>query len=402
MNEPYVSADTHALTSQQRRRSMAAAMACVAAVGIGLGATLPLLALRMDAMGATATMIGANTAMVGVSHLIFTPLVPRILRHMQMMPFLIACIVVATLSTLGYVVFTDIWMWFPLRFIASCALAGLFIVSEIWINQLADDRTRGRAIGLYATIFAGSFALGPVILLMVGTDGPTPFFITAAMTMLAIIPLQFARGLMPSITEKPTRSMWAFIMVAPAATFAALAYGAIETQVFNLLPVYSVRTGATTQVAALVLSVFAAGNVALQFPIGYLADRFDRRYVLAGCAGIGVIGPLLLPWTTGEPMFLYPVLFIYGGVVVGLYTVGLALLGQRFRGADLAAANAAFVVMYSLGALIGPLAGGTAMDINNPDGLTVSLAAIALFGLVLTLVRRRTAGPALPPDTAQN
>ena len=136
----------------------------------------------------------------------------------------------------------------------------------------------------------------------------------------------------------------------------------------------------------------------MQVPIGYLADRFDRRHVLAGCAAVGVIGPTLLPLAAGQPWVLYPILFIYGGVVVGMYTVGLALLGQRFTGADLAAANAAFVVMYSLGALVGPIAGGTAMDINDPNGLTISLAAIAGFGLVLTLWRRRTAGPALPPD----
>jgi len=136
----------------------------------------------------------------------------------------------------------------------------------------------------------------------------------------------------------------------------------------------------------------------MQVPIGYLADRFDRRYVLAGCAAVGMVGPTLLPFAAGEPWVLYPILFVYGGVVVGMYTVGLALLGQRFTGADLAAANAAFVVMYSAGALVGPVAGGVAMDISNPDGLTVSLAVIAGIGLVLTVLRRRAAGPALPPD----
>ncbi|MGD1933809.1 MAG: MFS transporter [Candidatus Phaeomarinobacter sp.] len=395
---PARSGATHTLTEAERRRSIIAALGCIGAVGIGLGATLPLLALRMDSMGATATMIGLNTAMVGLSHLVFTPLVPRILRHINMMPFLLLCAIAASIGIMGYVIFPNIWVWFPLRFFTSASLAGLFIVSEIWINQVAEDRTRGRVIGLYATVFAGSFALGPVLLLLVGTDGALPFIITATMTLVAILPLQLARGLMPKIHEKPSHSFMAFILVAPAATFAALAYGAIETQVFNLLPIYSIRTGATETVAALVLSIFAAGNVAMQVPIGYLADRFDRRYVLAGCAAVGLIGPLLLPLAAGEPWVLYPILFIYGGVVVGMYTVGLALLGQRFTGADLAAANAAFVVMYSAGALIGPIAGGTAMDINDPNGLTISLAAIAGFGLFLTLWRRRTEGPALPPD----
>jgi len=394
---PDTDTQTQALTAAQRRRSMAAALGCVAAVGIGIGATLPLLALRMDAMGASAAVIGLNTAMVGLSHLVFTPLVPVILRRMQMMTFLVICILTAAAGIIGYMLFADIQLWFPLRFITSGALAGLFVVSEIWVNQIADDATRGRAIGLYATIFAGAFALGPAILLAVGTEGTLPFVLTALFTLLSIIPLLFARGLMPEIREKPSRGFWVFVLVAPAATFAAFAYGAIETQVFNLMPVYAVRSGATEATAALVLSVFAAGNVALQIPIGYLADTFDRRYILALCAGVGTSAPLLLPLAAGAPMLLYPILFIYGGVVVGLYTVGLALLGQRFSGADLAASNAAFVVMYSLGALLGPPAGGLAMDYWNPDGLALALSATAACALAITLWRRFSPHHDVPP-----
>lgn len=366
---------------------MAAALGCIGAVGIGLGATLPLLALRMEAMGASATVIGLNTAMVGLAHILFTPLVPRLLRHVPMMRFLVACLVVAAGGMFAYVLVPHVGWWFPIRFVTSAALAGLFIVSEIWVNQLAEERTRGRAIGLYATVFAGAFAIGPVILLLVGTAGVTPFAITAAITLCAVVPLLMARGAVPEIEGKPTRPFAAYLAAAPAATFAALAYGAIETQVFNLLPVFAVRSGATEAVAALVLTVFAAGNVALQVPIGMLADRFDRRAVLAACAAIGVAGPLLLPWAAGTALVLYPVLFLYGGVVVGLYTVGLALLGQRFSGADLAAANAAFVVMYSAGALVGPVLGGGAMDLAGPPGLAWALAALAGLYLALALWR---------------
>ncbi len=381
----------------ERRRSIAAALACIAAVGVGLGATLPLLALRMEAMGASATVIGLNTAMVGLAHIIFTPMVPHILRRVPMMTFLLVCIAVAAVANMGFYLVPDVTVWFPLRFVMSSALAGLFIVSEIWINQLAEERSRGRVIGVYATIFAGAFALGPVMLLAAGTDGIFPFAMTAGLIVSAVIPLRFARGLMPEVKERPTKRFAAFLVAAPAATFAALIYGAVETQVFNLLPVFAVRSGSSEAIAALVLTVFAAGNVVLQIPIGMLADRVDRRAVLAGCAAVGVIGPALLPYAADDPWLLYPVLFLYGGVVVGLYSVGLALLGQRFRGADLAAANAAFVVMYSAGALLGPSLGGAAMDWRDPNGLALSLGGVAALYLLLTVWRMWRAGPASPP-----
>jgi MFS family permease len=76
-------------------------------------------------------------------------------------------------------------------------------------------------------------------------------------------------------------------------------------------------------------------------------------------------------------------LFIYGGAVVGLYTVGLTLLGQRFRGADLAAANSAFVLMYSTGALLGPPLSGLAMDLWNPHGLIAAMGGMCAIYLLI-------------------
>src|SRR5690606_31960775 len=112
---------------------------------------------------------------------------------------------------------------------------------------------------------------------------------------------------------------------------------------------------------------FAAGNIVSQIPLGYLADRFDRRLLLVICALIGAVTIAALPLVQGT-MLVMPVIFIFGGVVSGLYTVGLTLLGQRVKGSDLAAANAAFVMMYNFGGLAGPAIGGMAMQAIPPHG----------------------------------
>ena len=132
------------------------------------------------------------------------------------------------------------------------------------------------------------------------------------------------------------------------------------------------------------------GNVALQIPIGLWSDKVsDRRIVLLACALIGVIGAVLIPLTAQIGWVLAIVLFIYGGIISGMYTVGLAHLGSRLKGTDLAQANAAFVLCYGLGMTLGPQSAGIAMDLMGPSGFGVTLFVFFAMYLVLYLFRMR-------------
>tara|TARA_R110002110_G_scaffold68731_8_gene185861 strand:- start:16925 stop:18142 length:1218 start_codon:yes stop_codon:yes gene_type:complete len=387
------------LTPAERRRSLVAVIACITVVGMALGVSIPLLALLMERADVSASVIGLNTAMPALATFVFTPFIPNLLRRVSANGFLLVCILVSALAMPAYYAFPNVWLWFPIRFINGLALTGLFVVSEFWINTLADEKNRGRLIGIYGTVLSGGFAAGPVLLFLVGTEGPAPFLTIGGLIAAAAIPLVvFGRGLSPRITERPSRSFLSFLIAAPAATLAGLLYGAIETNVFNLLPIYGVRIGMTEQTAAFILSIFAAGNILFQIPIGMWADRADRRLVLLVCALTGLVGILAIPFVTHSLVLFAPTLFIFGGVVVGLYTVGLTLLGERFKGADLASANAAFVMMYSIGALVGPPLSGAAMDLWDPHGLILSMAGLCgLYVLVAGwryLTAPRTVRPA--------
>jgi len=375
---------TGELSQRDRRLSLAAVIACITSVGIGLGVSIPLLAILLERQGVSSTLIGLNTAMPALATLIATPFISPLLRRIPTGTFLLICLGVSAACMPLYFVFPNVWMWFPIRFVSGMALAGLFVVSEFWINQLADNKNRGLLMGIYGTILSAGFAVGPVVLLTVGADGLSPFLVVSVLTLLSSIPILFALNLAPQVTERPSRGLLAFLTVAPAATLAGLVYGATETNIFNMLPIYAMRVGHTESVAALILAVFAAGSMIFNIPIGMASDRFDRRTVLLICATFGFVGTALLPVVSQNIMVFLPTLFIFGGVVVGMYTVGLAMLGERFRGADLAAANAAFVLMYSTGALIGPPVAGAAMDIWNPHGLAIAMASIcALYLLVV-------------------
>jgi MFS family permease len=132
----------------------------------------------------------------------------------------------------------------------------------------------------------------------------------------------------------------------------------------------------------------AIGNVALQIPLGLMSDRIrDRRVLLAIMGIIGLCGSLLLPFVSSSWIPLAVLLVIWGGVVAGLYTVGLSLLGQRFSGSDLAAANAAFIFFYAIGTIAGPAAIGAGMDLDGSQGFALVITAFFAVFVVFALYR---------------
>ncbi|WP_078674183.1 MFS transporter [Bartonella elizabethae] len=130
------------------------------------------------------------------------------------------------------------------------------------------------------------------------------------------------------------------------------------------------------------MTTLALGSIVLLIPIGILSNYVkDRRYLLIGCAILGFVGTFIVPWIIQYLWILMFDLFILGGVISGLYTIGLAHLGARLTGQKLAAANSAFIFCYGIGMLIGPTFIGKSMDIFG-----FSIAMTVFLGLYVTLV----------------
>lgn len=377
--------------SRQSITSIGAAIACVVAVGIGLSLSIPLLSFALDAKGASRTLIGLNTAMGGVATVACAPFIAGWARRFGMRAVLSAAIALGVASLLAFLAAGPLWLWFPLRFLLGGALAVLFVLSEYWINAAAPETRRGLVLGVYATALSIGFATGPQILALIGTSGPAPYFAGAALFALAALPVLLAGGTAPAIADKPSSGVMSFLWAAPAGTLAALVFGAAETGAIALLPLYGTAIGLDAMGAVSLISAFVLGNVLFQIPIGLVADRLDRRWVLLSCAAIGAAGMTAMALLPLSKTGLMALLFLWGGIVTGLYTVGLAHLGSRFRGADLAQANAAFVVMYSIGLIVGPPLAGAGMDVWPPHGLPATLAVLFAAYVAVVLVRMRRA-----------
>jgi MFS family permease len=367
-----------------QRAIIGSAIFLIALVGVSLSLFIPLLSIIMERSGTSATLSGLNTATAGLGTLCVAPFVPRLAIRFGIQRIIFVSIITCFVVTIGFWLL-PFWAWFPLRFIFGAAIGTLFVLSEYWINTAAPPDKRGIVMGIYATMLSIGFVTGPLILTWTRTAGIAPFAAGACIYLLAIIPLYFARGVTPEIESGEKTSVFPFMIAVPTATFAGLVFGAVETGGFALFPVYGLRNAMPETTAAILISVVAAGNIISQIPIGWLSDHMDRRWVLLMCAFVGVAGSIAMPFALMDTRIFLTVLFIWGGFTGGLYTVGLAHLGARFRGTELANANAAFVMLYSIGLVIGPPLVGFGMDKWGLHGFAISLGLmLAAYSILIS------------------
>lgn len=378
------------MTNQPIRwRSLAAVIGCVSAVGLSLGLSIPLVSITLEYQGVDSRLIGLMAAMPALGILCFSPFMPRLISRVNPRRAVLVSVMIGGATLLLLPFFPSFWVWLVLRFILGAADAVLFTVSETWVNQIAHEHNRGRMIAIYISVLSFCFSLGPLLISVVGSKGMLPFLVSCAIFFLSLLPLLAARGHMPKIEGSADANVFGFVLIAPTLCSAVLLFAFLDGAVISLLPLFGLRHGYEEAVAAMMITVLIIGNIVLQFPIGWLADRMDRYRLLFIC-GCGVLlGALALPMIVKIQVLFWPMLVFLGVSAGGVYTLSMIIVGQRFKGMQLMTANAAFGVLWGIGSLTGPLAAGFGMQLLNPDGLPLTIAIAAALFLTIFLARRR-------------
>ncbi|GAB4354706.1 MAG: MFS transporter [Kiloniellaceae bacterium] len=374
--------------------SVTALITCISIFGLALGLTYPLLAIMMVEAGFSDFMIGLNGATTCVGVILAVFFLPGLLRRCGAFAVLVLGLAGAAASLVA-MPFTDPHLaWFPLRILLGFCLNAIFVVSEAWLNAVTAERIRGRVIGIYATVMAGGFALGPLLLVALGGAGLMPFLVCAGVTaaaILLILPLR-RRGA-AELAGMNLAGLARFLAVGALLAGVVMVFAFFDAAVMTLIPVYLLRAGFTADFGSAALSALLAGMVFAQFPVGWLLDRFSRQAVIAVCALAAAACCAALPWSLQSAPLFWPLMVILGGTSFALYTGALTVLGERFRGALLIAGSACFALAYGTGGTLGPLAGGAVLEAFGPHAMPM-LFAVVFLALAVAIARRPLTKPA--------
>ncbi len=376
-------------TTSERRWGLTAVLMTSFAVGLHFGVFMPLIAIILEGQGQSAAAIGLNSAMQPLAILIFGAFLTRIIGALGSQTALFGGFAVALTAIPLFPLVPDATFWLALRFLLGLGLALPWLVAETWVNVITREQNRGVVVALYTTAFYLGLAVGPLLLELIGVEGWLPFLVSGATLLLSVLPVALCRRLLPEIPARPRLSLWQSARFAPVVAAAALVSGFVEAALYVLLPIYGLRSGLDQSQAVTMLTFFMAGALLLQVPLGYLADRAGRGWLFV----LSLIGSIfcaaLMPFLLADEPWRWALLVVWGGMVTGFYTLGLAILGQRFAPGDLAAANALFIVCFEAGHVAGPVLGGWAMDLWRPHGLLLVVALAAAVTLTFAIEGKR-------------
>jgi MFS family permease len=371
-------------------RDMAVVMSTSTLAGASLAVVFPLATLVMDAAGWSKAMIGANAAMHGLGIFLVAPFIGGLLRRLGAGGCMRAALLLAAATILLMPLAVTPLTWFPLRLATGCASGLLFVISESSVNAMVAEANRGRVIGLYATLFSLGYAAGPLVVAVAGHEGWAPFLLAAGVMLVGLVPLGLSAGADRALRgySRPHGGLLGVLPRAPLAIATILMFGMVEAAFFALLPLWGLAVGLGERLSALLLTVWIAGNILLQLPIGWLADRLGRRRMLAACLAVGIASLAFLGPSVGTGLAMWPLLALAGAVMGAFYTLSLALLGQAFRGPEQPAANTAFIMVFEIGVVLGPALGGLAIEGTGAAALPwIVIVPIALLLAALPRLR---------------
>jgi MFS family permease len=370
----------------QRYRTIVAAIATIACCDIAMGLTLQLLPLLMEQNKVPAWIMGLNAAMAPLGIMLGGPFLPRIVSRLGSKRVVYMSIIAIMTTLACFKLFPSIWAWFLIRFLFGMAAGTLFTISEAWILSGAETGNRGRVMGLYTSVLALTFSVGPLIIPFTGINGWLPWLIGIVCVGMSALPLAMLQISEDAFQHKEGSGFVAFVKRAPLLLFAVGTLTFFDAVILSFFPIFGLRSGLAVEQVTLILGVAIIGNALLQLPIGLLADKWSRMGVIVLSAVITAILAMSLIWTI-DNWLIWPVMLVLGTTAFAIYTVALAILGDHFDGPDLIAGSAAFAAMWGIGGLLGPPIAGAATDAFGIDAIPVTISliyVILLLGLGLS------------------
>lgn len=335
----------------------------VALLLMGSGLLGTLLALRGGAAGFGDQTLGLIMSCYFVGFLLGTFLGPAAIRRMGHIRAFTFYAALCACTVLAHPLIIEAWAWAGLRVVTGVALVGMYTVIESWLGASVDGSQRGRVFSIYMVVNLLALATGQQLLRLAPIDSFALFSVAAMLMCLAMMPVAATRLGQPVMQSYRRISPRELFRVAPAAAGGALFSGLTMGAFWGMGPVYAGRMGLSPEQVASFMSLTILGGALLQWPIGWLSDRGDRRNTLGiVCAVAAAVAAFVAIPETPSVGLLYISFFVFGGLAFVIYPVAIAHLLDHVSGDDVLAACSTILLVNGLGAVLGPALSGMLME----------------------------------------
>ena len=386
----------------------------LAATSMGMLAVL--VPVHLTSLEFSDSSIGTALSFESIASLVICLLIPNILRKIGLPIGLLLSTLMRVPTVMLFPYASGLDVLIPAIFIHAAGCYSLLVLLQIWVNSIPFEKNKGLMIALYSTSISVGFALGPVIInylsanaadysafsnsvLAVTTEffGHEPrtesglqFVVAALISLLSIIPIVLFVPLVPRVSFSGKAKIFKTVLENKGAMFSICMAGVSQFGVGAFITIYGLKNGLSIADSALLLTSFMLGSLILEVPIAWLSDYFDRRYFIVWCSFACMICAVCLPIAIYVPIQAWILVFIWGGVIAGIYSVSLTMIGEKYDTDDeMIASNAGYSLMESIGGTFGIIIIGFSMQFLGTDGMpyTIMLASVLYFSFALTRYR---------------
>ncbi|HLF30978.1 MAG TPA: MFS transporter [Xanthomonadales bacterium] len=303
----------------------------------------------------------------------------------------------ASAAPLLHALWLDTWAWWVLRLTSGFCFAVLYVVIESWINEQSSNENRGTVFSAYVFISMTVLAAGQQMILLYDPQDMALFAIASVLVSIAALPVVMSTSETPRHAEALRLDLRRLYRISHTGMLACFAAGLTNGAFWSLAPVFTAGVSDKVALAAGFMTGAVIGGAAGQWPLGYWSDRVDRRIVVAvvavASAAVGIV--LWLSYGSLSMMQLILLSALWGGLAFPMYSVAVAHTNDFAQSGEYVMVSGGLLLMYGLGAIVGPFLAAGAMTLLTESVLYLFTAVIHLLVFVYVLVRltRRPSAP---------
>lgn len=366
-------------------------------VGNGLQGTL--LSLRATSEGFDIVTTGIILSMYYAGYLAGSILAPGMLVRVGHIRVFAALASLASSAVLLHYVFVDPWIWGVTRIFTGFAYAGLYVVIESWLNGISTNRTRGKILSLYMFLVYLGLMLGQLLLNVADPEGAELFILTSILVSLALLPIALSRRAAPeipaSIKAVKLRELY---KISPVGVIGAGCAGLLSASLFAMAPVYATTMGMSLPQVSVFMAVMVCGGMVMQYPVGMMSDKIDRRAVIAFCCIAAGIMAVLCHFIAGHGLSLlfFICAFLFWGFSTPLYALAASHTNDHLRSEQIVPASGALILTNGIGAILGPVIFSLLLTVTGNERFFIIFATAyaVITAYVVYRSLRRAAVPA--------
>jgi MFS family permease len=313
---------------------------------------------------------------------------PRIIGRAGHIRAFSAFVAIATVTSLMHPIFVEPGAWAAIRAITGFCFAGLYATIESWMHDKAENVVRGRVLAIYQIVHYAGSATGQQAIRFINPSSYVPFSIVACALALSVLPLAYTRTDPPEPPPEPKLRLGWLFRISPVGVAGALASGMANGTFWSLAPVFAERSGLGAGGVASFMTAAIIGGALVQWPVGRLADRSDRRHIMLVAICLALAAQAAIVWyAKSEPLVLILLAVIVGGTAFVLYPLSSSHtqdLGGRENTVEV---STGMLLAYTIGAIVGPTTAAWMMGWIGPEALFIHNGAIHLVFVIFIVWR---------------